>query len=107
MTARKRVLSLSIPLLASVVILAIFVIFTNVDKTPSLSTNEVTDFSGNFDNKGKVAYFFGEKVNVPSEIKEVAQVSNTKTKVLGDTTNNDNKWIEVDLTQQRIKAWDN
>lgn len=99
MSARKRLLSLSIPLLSSVIILAIFVVNTASKSSPQLVTNVVEDFSGNYETGAKMGYFFEKEVSVPAEVKA------KNTQVLGDTSN-DNKWIEIDLSEQKLKAWD-
>lgn len=55
--------------------------------------------TGEIDISQKYAYFDGEKIEIPALATE-----NFKTPVLGASSGN--KWIEIDLSDQKIKAWD-
>lgn len=61
----------------------------------------VTDFSGAFDVSAQQAYFDGEEVNSPMFTRDFDEDS---TQVLGLMSNSE-KWIEVDLSEQKLKAW--
>lgn len=87
-------------ILVSVVFFGVFAVKGELFKTtqgPSLSC-AVSDFSGDFDRAEKLAYFEGKEVVVP-----VAQ-SKKKVQVLGNSAND--KWIEVDLSDQKLRAWE-
>jgi lipoprotein-anchoring transpeptidase ErfK/SrfK len=57
------------------------------------------DLSGQIDPSQKIAVYEGQKIEVP----EVA-ISATPSLVLGATSAN--KWIEVDLSEQKVRAWE-
>lgn len=60
--------------------------------------NSVNDLSGNFDPGGGTGYYEGKNVDVP-----VAAL-NSDESVLGESS--EEKWIEVDLSEQKLKAWE-
>lgn len=59
----------------------------------------IEDFSGQFKSDKTIAYFLNKPVAAP--IKELPEPSNA---VLGSST--DEKWVEVDLSDQVIRAWE-
>ena len=73
--------------------------FVKLNFRPKLSTNYITDFSGIYDKIADRGYFFGREFNIPAEI-NIAGMP-----VLG-VTNSNEKWIEIDLSEQKLKAWD-
>ena len=60
------------------------------------------DFSGAIDFNEKTAIFNGQKVRIP----DIAYKVETENGVLGASTENEKKWIEVDLSDQTLRAWD-
>ncbi len=71
----------------------------NLDKeVVACSTN---DFSGDILNKETLGFFEGKNLKLP----EAALAKVEATDILG-TASPDEKWIEVDLSDQKIKAWD-
>lgn len=59
--------------------------------------------TGNFEKQETEAFFDNQKVNAP--LKALADLSLANQKVLGEN-NGDQKWIEVDLSEQKLRAWD-
>src|SRR3989344_217454 len=57
------------------------------------------DLSGSVNSLEKTAYFDGGVVNIPEDVFDIKA-----SKVLGVA--NEERWIEVDLSEQRLKAWD-
>jgi hypothetical protein len=55
--------------------------------------------SGEIDVSEKVAYFDGDKINIPEYV-----FAKTFTNVLG--IGNQEKWIEIDLSDQKLYAWE-
>jgi hypothetical protein len=58
------------------------------------------DLSGNFIEEEKLAFYKGQEFNVPE-----MDLEYTDTAVLGLADIN-NRWIEVDLSEQKLRAWD-
>lgn len=58
--------------------------------------------NGEIDASAKTAYFHGQSLPVPILIEVVSRKSWNQ--VLGEES--DSKWIEVDLSEQKIRAWD-
>ncbi len=71
------------------------------------SVNEITKQSGNFDEGAEMALFENQIIDYPKTSLALAYQSNTNNKVLG-TTNaaGEEKWIEVDLAKQVVRAWE-
>lgn len=93
--------------LSSVTLLAAFLVlwissqntFFNVGcpcSNPQLQT-------GNFDKNETEAYFDNQKIKSP--LAALPNLPLDSQKVLGENTT-DEKWIEVDLSEQKIKAWE-
>ncbi|MFC1625767.1 L,D-transpeptidase [Patescibacteria group bacterium] len=59
----------------------------------------VSDLSGEIDPTAKIAIFEGEQINIPYLAEGVAARL-----VLGENTFE--KWIEIDLSEQKLRAWD-
>lgn len=59
----------------------------------------VLDFSGKMDLDQKLAVYHGKTVNLPADIFKENQLF-----VLG--VSDEERWIEVDLSEQKIKAWE-
>lgn len=76
--------------------------------TSCCNEQEVANSKGNFDENASVAVFEDQIVDYPktslaqNPIPEIGE-----TKVLGTTTSNgEEKWIEVSLDQQKVRAWE-
>lgn len=94
---RRYFLLIPLLILAGAVVLGLAI---NKNKERSLtSTCSTFDYSGLFDSSAKTAVYNGEEIGVP-----VASAT-TDQEVLG-VTSADNRWIEVDLSEQKLKAWD-
>ncbi|MBX4205683.1 L,D-transpeptidase [Candidatus Microgenomates bacterium] len=96
MSARKKFLNLNLPLLVLSLLASVGIVFSLNTKQ---NINFVNDYSGKYQLSKKVAYFDGQEISVPTEIKT------KNTKVLGESNPSD-KWIEVDLSEQKLRAWD-
>lgn len=94
----NRSFALFIPLL---VLLGIGVLVSTSKNVAANTTCGVTTADGSYDTAEKSAFFEGNKANMP---REIADSGNGK-KVLGETSSNE-KWIEVDLSEQKLKAWE-
>lgn len=72
----------------------------NKSVTDKINTSCLSEsLTGKFDLSSSIAYFEGKEVRIP----EIAFTETSKM-VLG--TQNTNKWIEVDLSDQKLKAWE-
>lgn len=77
--------------------------FQTVSGCPCVDFETAT---GQFDFTGGEAYFNGEKVlNTLSFLSPLTVPSDEGKRVLGETAG-DEKWIEVDLSEQKLKAWE-
>lgn len=57
------------------------------------------DLSGKIDPDARIAIYEGKEIKVPQLVREI-----TRPPVLGAASGS--KWIEVDLSEQKIRAWD-
>ena len=89
-------------LAASAIILMGFVVFNLGSKGKTLGVAEGynADLSGNVYSDEKYAFVDGENVPVPSEV----LADDASTNVLGVASGE--KWIEVDLSEQKLYAWE-
>jgi len=69
-------------------------------KVDSSIACRITDFSGEVDPTQRMGFFEGRDVAIP----ELALNTDTKTRVLGSSSAE--KWIEIDLSDQTLKAWE-
>lgn len=99
MTKVKRT-STFLLLIPFMVLIAVVVMTKTVSKVGLTDACGVSDYTGVFDPKLKEAFYDGKKITVPS----IALTTNNS-KVLGETADS-NKWIEVNLKEQKLKAWD-
>lgn len=76
-----------------------FVGWSTYRQIKSASPRLPVDLSGEVDPEAKIAVFEGKQIAIP----EIALVTG-KSLVLGTT--NGNKWIEVDLSDQKVRAWE-
>ncbi len=101
MASRKNfVLVLS----AGLLILIVFVLFGgklfSADLETQVAEGYNSDMSGQIQKDEKFAYYQGENIEVPREAMEPAPAVS----VLGAIS--DAKWIEVDLSEQKLRAWE-
>ncbi|MBI2012065.1 L,D-transpeptidase [Candidatus Daviesbacteria bacterium] len=75
--------------------------------TSCCNEEEVTSTSGEFDDEAEVAIFNGEFINYPKTSLAQGNFNNNSSTVLG-TTNaaGEEKWIEVSLDEQMLRAWE-
>jgi lipoprotein-anchoring transpeptidase ErfK/SrfK len=79
--------------------LAISVVLGTAKKAVRVSMACTTgNFSGQFENELKLAYFEGQELAVP-------EVGQEKPYVLGVSADGE-RYIEIDLSEQKLKAWD-
>lgn len=93
----KKILLIILPVIF--VILAIFVAVQAKSKLANQAAEKITDLSGELKPEEKIAYWNGQKIDIPTEV-----FLNTPTAVLGAT--NEEKWIEVDLSEQKLTAYE-
>lgn len=98
MKKQKRKLVYAIFVLAVIASLVVSGYITDRRVTTSTAC-PLPDGTGEIDIGQKYAYFDGEKIEIP-----VLAMENFKTPVLGVSSGN--KWIEIDLSEQKVKAWD-
>ncbi|OGM11398.1 hypothetical protein A2Z22_01280 [Candidatus Woesebacteria bacterium RBG_16_34_12] len=91
---------------STVVIFALIVIFSlNNHNQENAESGKLKfgctpmNLSGEFDMNGKYAFFDSKKITIPKIAFLEKEVS-----VLGSSS--ENKWIEVDLSEQKMKAWE-
>ncbi len=74
---------------------------TMVEAAPSAC--ETNDTTGMIDPTASIAYWEGKQMSIPNDY--LADSANTETKVLG-VADPSERWIEVDLSEQKLRAWD-
>lgn len=78
--------------------------------TSCCDETQITKGNGNFDESENLALFNGQIIDYPkTSLSQMASTSssNNNTQVLGTTNQNgEEKWIEVSLTQQKVRAWE-
>lgn len=79
----------------------VFLVTTKKAKLASAYACNTTDLSGQFDYNPDIAYFEGEKLDSPLFAR-----NNEVIDVLGVADSPLERWIEVDLSEQKIKAWE-
>lgn len=86
-------------LLVSVLFFGVFAVRVDPFRTDSEAPPcDKTDFSGNFLPGERIAYFEGREI--PVALASFDKIPN----VLGDS--NAERWIEVDLSEQKLRAWE-
>jgi len=100
--AKKRQTSKIIQALAisTLLLMAIFVLVISASHNKTKLASIPTDFSGDFNLKENIAMFEGEEIAIP----KLAELDKGR-QVLG-TANSGEKWIEVDLSEQKLTAWE-
>ncbi|MEK7526622.1 MAG: L,D-transpeptidase [Patescibacteria group bacterium] len=86
-------------LLCLAILFFVITYFVGQSTKDKLFTNVFEESLGDYDKQADMGYFLGKNFQVPNEITKV------KSPVLGNSTP-DNKWIEVDLSEQKLRAWD-
>jgi len=98
--SRKRIFFLFV--LSSLIIFAGGILFYSVKGLTTSFTGCGCDFihaTGDFALSEKLAYFEGREIIPPQTVFEESM----RTAVLGE--NSEEKWIEVDLSEQKLIAW--
>ncbi|OGM76427.1 hypothetical protein A2188_03095 [Candidatus Woesebacteria bacterium RIFOXYA1_FULL_43_9] len=75
-------------------------LYLSFKRNSSFIASKVLDYSGQVDKNEKLGMYHGESFSVPLSVFDVAPK-----RVLG-LANDTNKWIEVDLSDQKVYAWD-
>lgn len=82
----------------------------NFDNDPTISCcseNEVAGSTGEFDQNANLAIFDGSRVDYPKTSLALNSLFPQTTQVLGTTTaDGTEKWIEVSLIEQKVRAWE-
>ena len=78
------------------------------DPTTSCCNVDQISQTGNFDEEASMAIFNGEIINYPkTSLAQNQNSSNSKLAVLGTTNEaGEEKWIEVNLAEQKVRAWE-
>jgi lipoprotein-anchoring transpeptidase ErfK/SrfK len=104
----RRTIMVLVPVFALLAGLGILQV--SLDKAPlaeELVANAETSRSLSyfFDPNAKVGTFQGTQVSIPDSLTRTLALTKTKNPVLGDSTGGE-KWIEIDLTEQKLIAHD-
>ncbi len=99
MAKRKR-RKFFIFLAPALALLGMFVFITTSKRVMVPTGCCIDDYSGQFSESEKIAVFENETISIP----ELAKVPE-KEVVLG-TASPSERWIEIDLSEQKLKAWD-
>lgn len=86
--------------LALLLLVGISGLYLSFKRNSSFIASKTSDYTGEVDQNEKLGLYHGESFSVPSAVFDV-----TAKRVLG-LANDTNKWIEVDLSDQKIYAWD-
>lgn len=80
---------------------AVFFLTANKASQSSVVACTPSDLTGFYEHDTKQAFFEGQSVDAPLFARDFDE----NTAVLG-TSNPDQRWIEVDLSEQKLRAWD-
>ncbi len=91
----------TLPILFAVFVISFFVAFyqSKVTRDEKL-TCSAQDFTGFININDTVAIFDGKKIVIP----DIAYAQDIEKRVLG--VSNSEKWIDVDLSEQKLRAWE-
>lgn len=89
-------------LIGATFLLAIFVVFSSSPGEPGCLCENVDQATGEFSLQDKKAFFEGKEITPPSAMR---WLSEEEIKVLGESAGAE-KWIEVDLSEQKLRAWE-
>ncbi|MEK7498007.1 MAG: L,D-transpeptidase [Patescibacteria group bacterium] len=98
--AFKRITSTFLILIPIIILVAIGIITTTAKKVASAPACGTDSYSGIFDPSLTEATYEDKKIAVPT----IASIKDSL-KVLGEAEDS-NKWIEVSLKEQKLRAWD-
>lgn len=98
---KSYIVFLPLFLFAAALILTLsLVVFQDNSKSVNYNRTHITD--GSFDETEEIAYFMGEEVTAPTEpFPDPPDMERVLSAV-----SDDEKWVEVDLTNQRVRAWE-
>jgi len=96
---KRKYLLIVLPL--AFAILALFVFYQTKTKFENRVASKILDYSGKINLKERTGVYNGSKVEIPGYIFEEKMALN---QVLGVT--NQDKWIDVDLSEQKLRAWE-
>jgi len=91
-------------LFLSVLLVLIFLVSPNLRPEVQLLKVDITD--GQFDSTEKIAFFNNQKINAPKEALSMSNFLSDRVLSAVDEKTDDEKWIEIDLTKQRLYAHD-
>lgn len=94
---RKSKVRVGLTLLLLIGTLGLYLSFR---RNSSFIASKTLDYSGEVDQGERLGLYYGESFSIPLNVFDV-----TPKQVLG-LANDANKWIEVDLSDQKIYAWD-
>ncbi|OGM16018.1 hypothetical protein A2V56_01495 [Candidatus Woesebacteria bacterium RBG_19FT_COMBO_42_9] len=99
--AKRKLFAPFLILLLAAVLFAISILVGSARKTARTAMACTTsDFSGNFETTDSLAIFEGKRFGVPKDF-----ASSETEPILGVTANGE-RYIEVDLSEQKLRAWD-
>src|SRR4030067_1218383 len=99
--AKRKLFALFLILLLAAVLFAISILVGSARKTARTAMACTTsDFSGNFETTDSLAIFEGKRFGVSKDFASSETEPN-----LGVTANGE-RYIEVDLSEQKLRAWD-
>jgi hypothetical protein len=91
-------------LLSAVALIIVVLLFTLLqeESKPGCRCENLDRATGEFSLEDKQAFFEGNEVMPPTAMR---WLSNEEIKVLGESVG-DEKWIEIDLSEQKLRAWE-
>jgi len=97
---KRKHLLIILPLLF--IALAVFVFFQTKARYENQVATKILDYSGELNPNEKMAIYNGEQIEIPGYVFEKQLVASNR--VLG--VSNQDKWIDIDLSEQKLKAWE-
>lgn len=95
----KKLLLLALP--AAFLLLSVFVFFQTKQRFENRVASKILDYSGEIDPNEKTALYYGQEIMIPDYVFEQKLALD---RVLGATVGD--KWVEIDLSEQKLKAWE-
>lgn len=75
--------------------------------TSCCKASEILSSNGDFDENSKLAFYDGKEIDYPkTSLADSIASKLSDTAVLGLNASDSNKWIEVSLDQQKLRAWE-
>lgn len=91
-----------IVILSCLLIILFSWLFISKDRGKEVRQNKLpSDLSGNVDSGRKIGFWHGEKVEIP------AYIFDLEDKRVLSVVPKEDRWIEVDLSEQKLYAWEN